>query len=210
MNDEDEYPELRPILRRIPEEWGRSIEIGPGWHSLLVELDTALAEIDPEYVVHQIKQEAGELDVRVDTAHADRYQQMRALIRDAAQRASHICELCGATGSLHRSRDGAVRRLCASCAVEAQLGYEAVSSDLETRAALYRVAQQAAQLHRTLSALPPDANKRITGGDLDAVSQLASRMLWASTADLHEQGRDAYAKQVVARAAELAAEEEAP
>ncbi|GAA4676635.1 hypothetical protein [Gordonia humi] len=210
MNTEDDHPELAPILRRIPPEWGRNIEIGPGWHSILVDLDKVLAEVDPDYVVHQIKEEGGDLDFRFDSGHTDRYQQMRALVRAAEQRASHLCEECGKTGVLHRSRDGAVRRLCVECAAAAQQGYQAVSSDLETRAALYRVAQQAAALHRLLTSLPPDASRRISAGEMDRVSQLASHALWASTADLHERGEYAYAKQVVARAAELAAGEEAP
>ncbi|MCF8590031.1 hypothetical protein [Gordonia liuliyuniae] len=199
MSDEGEYPELTPILRRIPEQWGRSIGVGPGWFPLLVDLDAALAAIDPDYVVHQVKEEAGELDVRFDTIHTERYQQMHALVRAAEQRASHLCEECGKTGVLHTSRDGGVRRLCASCAAAVQQGYEAVFDDLVTRAALYRVAQQATALHRTLSSLPPDASRRITGGDLDAVSQLASRALWRSTADLHERGEHEYARQVVER-----------
>ncbi|MEC4615721.1 hypothetical protein [Tsukamurella tyrosinosolvens] len=72
--------------------------------------------------------------------------------------------------------------------------------DLETRASLYRVAQQAAALPRLLAALPLGAARRVTGGEKDTISQLASRMLWSSTADLHQQGRYEYAKQVVARA----------
>ncbi len=209
MNDEDQYPELHPILNRIPEEWRRSIGVGPGWYPVLVDLDRQLAAIDSDYVIKQVKQEAGELDIRVDTVHGERYQQMRALIREAERKASHICEECGATGVLHTSRDGNVRRLCFDCATAAQEGDWAVSSDLETRASLHRVAMQAEQLHRLLTSLPPDAARRITGGEKDAVSQLASRALWSSTADLHQQGRSEYVKQVVARAAELAAEEEA-
>lgn len=69
--------------------------------------------------------------------------------------------------------------------------------------------QLAAALHRALAAMPPDASRRITGGDLNAVGQLASRMLWASTADLNQQGRFAESKQVIARAAELEAERDA-
>jgi len=80
------------------------------------------------------------------------------------------------------------------------------TDELETRAALRRVAEQAAELHRLLSTLPPDAAKLTTGGDKDAVSQLASRMLWSSTADLHEQGRVEYAKLVIQRARGGAAE----
>ncbi|BDD80664.1 hypothetical protein TPB0596_04270 [Tsukamurella pulmonis] len=79
-------------------------------------------------------------------------------------------------------------------------------TDLESRAHRHLVMQHAAALHRALAAMPPDAARLTTGGDRDAVSQLASRMLWASTEDLNEQGRYAESKQVVARAAELAAE----
>ncbi|MGX9294432.1 hypothetical protein [Tsukamurella paurometabola] len=78
--------------------------------------------------------------------------------------------------------------------------------DLETRASLYRVAQQAAALHRLLAALPPGAARRVTGGEKDTISQLASRALWSSTADLHQQGRSEYAAEVVARAHGGAAE----
>lgn len=203
MNMDDQYPELQAILSRIPPEWGKTVDVGPGWYSIVVELDKRLAEADPDYVVHQVKEEAGELDVRVDTAHADRYQAMRALIRDAEQRASHICELCGATGSLRVSRAGNVRRLCAECAAGARQGYMAVSSDLETRASLHRVAMQAAALHRLLSALPSDAAQRITGGEMDAVSQLARSTYEASIGDLNTTGRQAFVQQVTAHAAEM-------
>lgn len=199
---EDEYAELQPLLDRIPEEWGRSIGVGPGWHSILIELDKALAEVDPAYMIRQVKQEAGDLDVRFDTGHSERYQAMRALVRDAAQKASHLCEECGRTGVLHTSRDGNVRRLCSDCAAAAQQGYEAVSNDLETRAALYRVTQQATALHRTLSSLPPDARKRITGCEMDTVSELARSTYEASIGDLNTTGRQAFAQQVTAHATE--------
>lgn len=85
-----------------------------------------------------------------------------------------------------------------------------LDDDLETRAALYRVVQQAAALHRLLCSLPPDAAKRVTGGQKDAISQLASSALWASTADLNQRGKHAYAQRVIERAAELAAGEQVP
>ncbi|MCA0159106.1 hypothetical protein LB823_23140 [Tsukamurella sp. M9C] len=154
MDDEDQYPALQPILRRIPEEWGRNIDIGPGWYPVLVDLDRQLAAIDPDYVLKQVKEEAGELDVRFDTVHGERYQQMRALVRDAAQPAAHLCEECGAAGSLNQSCEGSVRRLCSACAAAAQEGYEATSSDLDTRASLHRIAMQAAAQHRLLTSLP--------------------------------------------------------
>lgn len=128
---------------------------------------------------------------------------MRELICDAAQRASHLCEECGKTGSLHRSREGNVRRLCSDCAAAAQQGYRAVSSDLETRAALHRIAMHAAALHRLLTALPPDARKRITSGEMDTVSELARSTYEASIGGLNTSGRQAFAQQVTAHAAEM-------
>lgn len=80
-------------------------------------------------------------------------------------------------------------------------------TDLEARAHRYRVMQHAAALQRALAAMPPEAARLTTGSDRDAVSQLASRMLWSSTADLNQRGEHMHAEQVIARAAELAAEE---
>jgi hypothetical protein len=86
------------------------------------------------------------------------------------------------------------------------IGVMDAADELETRAALYRVALQAAQLHRTLRSLPPHAAKLTTGGDADSISRLASRMLWASTADLNQRREYALAQRVVERAAELEGE----
>lgn len=78
-----------------------------------------------------------------------------------------------------------------------------MDDDLETRAALYRVTQQATALHRTLSSLPPDAARRITAGEMDTVSQLARSTHEASIGDLNQAGRQAFAQQVTAHATEM-------
>jgi hypothetical protein len=54
-------PALERILRRIPDGWGRWISCGPGWYPILARLDTRLANIDPGYVVHQVKEKFGGL-----------------------------------------------------------------------------------------------------------------------------------------------------
>lgn len=60
--DADDHTDgLTRILGRIPPRWGRWIACGPGWHQLLVELDTTLARIEPGYEVHQIKEKFGGL-----------------------------------------------------------------------------------------------------------------------------------------------------
>jgi hypothetical protein len=47
---------LRAILARIPDGWGRWISCDRGWYPLLVALDRALAELLPDYEVHQAKE----------------------------------------------------------------------------------------------------------------------------------------------------------
>ncbi|RDH13755.1 hypothetical protein [Tsukamurella pulmonis] len=81
--------------------------------------------------------------------------------------------------------------------------------DVESRAQLYRVVQRGAALANLLDTLPAEAVACIglTGEDRDRLSQLTSRALWASTADLHQNKADDLARRVTARAAELDAEE---
>lgn len=82
--------------------------------------------------------------------------------------------------------------------------------DMESRAQLYRVVMTAPALLTALEALSPEAAARIglAAEDRDRLSLTFSRALWASTADLHQQGRDTFARQVTARAKELAEEKE--
>ena len=52
---------LERILRRIPDGWGRWIDVGKGWYPIIVALDAHLATIDPGYAVHQVKEKFGDL-----------------------------------------------------------------------------------------------------------------------------------------------------
>lgn len=49
------------ILRRIPDGWGRWISCDKGWYPLIVALDKELAEICPDYELHQVKEKFGTL-----------------------------------------------------------------------------------------------------------------------------------------------------
>lgn len=125
----DEYPELQLILSRISSEMGQNIGTGPGWYPIIVELDRQLAEIDPGYTVHQVKQKLSELRVYFevsDTATAADHERMRALVRAAEEKAACTCELCGEPGRLWISRFGGIRTLCAECAAAEKQGYKAV------------------------------------------------------------------------------------
>lgn len=61
-DDAGEYAEgLLRILNRIPPRWGRWISCDKGWYPLIIKLDERLAEIIPDYELHQVKEKYGTL-----------------------------------------------------------------------------------------------------------------------------------------------------
>lgn len=53
--------DLRKILARIPENWGRWVSCSKGWYPLIIELDQKIAEMIPDYQLHQVKEKFGTL-----------------------------------------------------------------------------------------------------------------------------------------------------
>ncbi|ORB62780.1 hypothetical protein [Mycolicibacterium tusciae] len=121
---------LETILRRIPDGWGRWIGHDAGWYPIVVALDRRLSAIDPEYVVHQIKEKYGTLRYycapsaeEPSPAVLDAF---RAIIGEAERASAITCERCGEPGVLHETRY-LVKTVCASCAHS--LGYTPVQQD---------------------------------------------------------------------------------
>ncbi len=118
-DDAGEYTEaLERLLRRIPDGWGRWISCDAGWFPLVVELDAAMAEVLPTYVLHQVKEKFGSLRYYFamgDLPYDDPVRQrLDALVREAEQRSERTCELCGADAVLCR-RSGWYKTLCSTC-----------------------------------------------------------------------------------------------
>ena len=114
---------LERILRRIPDGWGRWISHDAGWYPIVVTCDERLAAIDPDYVVHQVKEKfgnlryygapSGDLSTELRDAFCD-------IIGEAERISAITCERCGEPGLLHETNH-LVKTLCASCAET--LGY---------------------------------------------------------------------------------------
>ncbi len=125
-DDAGEYADgLRAIMQRIPEGWGRWISCGPGWYPMLVELDSVLAQLDPEYEVRQVKEKFGGLCYYAHTGRPELREAFRAAIREAEDRSAVTCELCGEPGSLHQtglSPARWVKTLCPACAARGHRG----------------------------------------------------------------------------------------
>jgi len=102
--------DLSAILDRIPDHWGRYVQVGPGWHSIVLELDAQLNRIDPTYEVHQVKEKFGGLRYYCSLDGDDKG---AAHIRDAERKASETCEQCGRPGKLRSG--GWLKTLCEEC-----------------------------------------------------------------------------------------------
>lgn len=110
---------LQKILVRIPARWGRWIDVEAGWYPLVITTDSGLAEIDADYVVHQIKEKYGTLRYYCapssEGPSGEIRDAFRAVIRDAERASAITCEPCGAPGTLH-NKGPWVKTLCESCA----------------------------------------------------------------------------------------------
>ncbi|MGI6797677.1 hypothetical protein [Gordonia sihwensis] len=128
---------LADILHRIPHQWGRWIRVRKGWYPLIIELDQALAAIDPHYEVHQAKEKFGELRFYYAPSDcATNPQAMSDLVTAAEQRSTQICEVCGATGpDVHlNSKDRFyIQTLCMTCAARRDQTASSVDGEPEER-----------------------------------------------------------------------------
>lgn len=118
-SDAGPYTEaLERILRRIPDGWGRWINHDAGWYPIVATLDERLAAIDPDYVVHQVKEKFGTLRYYCapsDDSSTELRNTFSEIIGEAERKSAITCERCGEPGVLHR-RSHWRKTLCAACA----------------------------------------------------------------------------------------------
>lgn len=114
MSDEEWYSE--DIDRRLTKGAGCHTEWIPGWAPLIEELNVALADIAPRYVIDQIKEKFGTLRYYITILTVDNYlkdeltDRVWAIVDEYEKRSASICMVCGEPGSL---RGGSwVRTLC--------------------------------------------------------------------------------------------------
>jgi hypothetical protein len=114
---EERMKRMKPVLDRIPREWGKYLP-EQGWDDLLLDLDSRLAEIDPGYTILQAKEKFGTLRFYVsasDGAAPGTTDKLRDLIVYFEDKSAHICESCGAGGAKAR-HTGWIKTLCDDCA----------------------------------------------------------------------------------------------
>ena len=76
------YDDLKAILNKIPDQYGKSLDCGKGWYPVIISCDKALTAICPDYKVILIMGSRGYLDYYF--AHPDdstQYEEMRSVVR---------------------------------------------------------------------------------------------------------------------------------
>lgn len=114
--DMERMERMKPVLDRIPVEWGKYLP-DEGWDQLLLDLDRELSEIDPDYAIHQAKEKFGSLRFYVglsDHLSKAEVSAARGLIELAEVRSGRTCERCGAEGAKAR-HSGWIKTLCDDC-----------------------------------------------------------------------------------------------
>jgi hypothetical protein len=120
----EQYREvLEALLLRIPSHEDRWIACAPGWFPLIAELHDHLLDLDPNYVVLQLKEKFAALRYHAGTSSSDPLIQERfsALIEVAERLSKTMCELCGhlARLSVCDDHDGPrYKTICVACATE--------------------------------------------------------------------------------------------
>ncbi|MHB1733448.1 MAG: hypothetical protein ACYCU8_08335 [Ferrimicrobium acidiphilum] len=110
---------LEAVLHRIPDGWGRNIWCERGWYEIVVEVDRRLAQLDPAYVVRQVKEKYGSLRYYFapsDAASEDVVRQMKDVVAKAERQAAITCEVCGATVDVVLREGPRWQTVCSTCA----------------------------------------------------------------------------------------------
>lgn len=88
------------ILDRIDPNFGKYIDCGEGWHPIICRIHAELLEIDPEYVIHQIKEKFGSLRYYFAPSNPTLSKSMHEIVERYSIIADSTCEVTGGPGVL--------------------------------------------------------------------------------------------------------------
>lgn len=105
-------PGLEDLANRVHCEFTASFP-EQGWDKIIIDCHNSIITIDPDYVIHQIKEKFGTLRYYIASSHVDR-NKIDEIIRKAEQLSAVTCERCGETGKLDREAYW-IKTLCPEC-----------------------------------------------------------------------------------------------
>lgn len=112
--------EMSLQVKRLEQRaWPLGFSIGPGWYTLVENLDTELTKIlGPDYEIHQIKEKFGGLRYYIGGVPPEVTEEVYKLIDKAETESGKICEECGSPGRFRDDLGNWYVTLCDTCAGE--------------------------------------------------------------------------------------------
>lgn len=112
--------DLRDVLGRIPDGWGRWIQCDRGWYDLIARTNAKLRYLHADYVVYQVKEKFGTLRYYWELPEASAKAEplisiMHDVVDQAERRSASICERCGRHASGTRNHHGFYFTACFDC-----------------------------------------------------------------------------------------------
>jgi hypothetical protein len=108
---------LGRIVDRIPQGWGRQLDIGPGWNEIVIRLDALIASKFPNYELNQCKEKFGGLRYYCEYSGDP---EVRDWISRAETESFNTCDKCGEPGELVNVSQYWVATRCAADAVRTE------------------------------------------------------------------------------------------
>ena len=91
---------LHLVVSRIADGYEKYVSCDKGWWPIIEQLDLRLAEIDPSYVIYQVKEKFGQLRFYYEPSHPKFRASMQPIVDEMTEDAASICEVTGKPGKL--------------------------------------------------------------------------------------------------------------
>jgi hypothetical protein len=111
---EHTWQQVNILLDRFPSNYYKSVDVDAGWHQIVINCNRELAELDPYYVILQIKQKFGGLRYYFEPSEAYDgvlFAKMNAIVLKYERAAAVTCEATGNPGVLMKSTSGRLKTL---------------------------------------------------------------------------------------------------
>lgn len=115
------WTELEDIQSRFEKGWYPGLDIGPGWYHIVAQLNKLLCLIDPNYVIHQVKEKFAQLRFYMEMSNS--YEGalkpvVQPIVSWAENKSGYTCETCGEYGKLDTTSSWRITR-CEKCQADA-------------------------------------------------------------------------------------------
>jgi len=106
--------QIENLKNKFVENWPKIIDVDEGWYQIVIDCDTDLLKIDPDYQIYQIKEKFGRLRYYYKASQPfeeKTYLKMTSVINKYESLSSCTCEATGLPGLLMKSPTGYYKTL---------------------------------------------------------------------------------------------------